>query len=415
MKTTTIFIVGIFVTSTLVLFGMHYFVEISTYIEQSPKFSGLTLSVKYIQHNLFLYNSTALRGSGSGTHDSTNYHKESNGKDIDPEGTYGYEQIDLSPETVEKEGDHYGDDANDVDDKQLKNIPPSKPHHLDTPIAQEPEPEEAYGEEADDVITPDTPVRKSDIKTKPVVHHKKHHNADNTASSITSEQALINNRLAGQKVQPPVVTSSGKVKKPTDPYNYIVNIDPDWGMEGKWELPYIKVLPTKKPPLKKDRVVVFNDIHIPESGFNNNIVHAPSSVPGQPRALLEANSVLQKHILYNNKQFDKHTHDLEDVMFYLKNSPECLHSPIYLTMATVHDDLYWQLIENFVYTLVKFEVVQCSLVICVSDLKCMKMCDDAYFPCYNYVASENPKPSVMEQIAQVIYFSDCSLKCCLLY
>eukprot|EP01032_Pedospumella_encystans_P028292 gene28292-31953_t len=325
MNTTTIFIVGIFVTSTLVLFGMHYFVEISTYIEQSPKFSGLTSSVEYIQHNLFHYNSTALRGSGAGTQDSTNRNQESNGKDIDPEGMYGYEPIDLSPKRVEKEGDHYGDDANDADDKQLKNIPPSKPHHLDVPIAEEPEPEEAYGEEADDVSAPDTPVQKPNLKAEPVVHHKKHHNADNTASSITSKQALINNRLAGQKVQLPVVTSSGKVKKPTDPYNYIVNIDPDWGMEGKWELPYIRVLPTKKPPLKKDRVVVFNDIHIPESGFNNNIVHAPSSVPGQPRALLEANSVLQKHILYNNKQFDKHTHDLEDVMYYLKNSPECLH------------------------------------------------------------------------------------------
>jgi len=399
MSTTTIFILGIFLTSTLVLFGMHYFVEISTYLEQSPKFSKLTSSVGYIQQSIFHYNATtsALRGAGS---DQANNNQGSNAKDTDPEGTYGYEPIDFSTKAAEEEGDHYGDDVNEADDKQIKNTR-SKPHHLDTPIEEELEPEEAYGEEADDVTTQDIPVQKPDTIAKPVVvHHKKPHNADNTASSITSEQALINNRLAGLKVQPPVVTSSGKVKKPTDPYNYIVNIDPDWGMEGKWELPYIKVLPTKKPPLKKDRVVVFNDIHIPESGFNNNI-YAPSSVPGQPRALTEANIILQKHILHNNKLFDKHTHDLEDVMYYLKNSPECLHSPIYLTMATVHDDLYWQLIENFVYTLVKFEVVQCSLVICVSDLKCMKMCDEAYFPCYNYVARENPKPSVMEQIAQV--------------
>jgi hypothetical protein len=70
-------------------------------------------------------------------------------------------------------------------------------------------------------------------------------------------------------------------------------------------------------------------------------------------------------------------------------------------MATVGDDLYWQLIENFVYTLVKFEVSDCALVICVSDLRCMRMCAAAKFPCFNYIAEEVPLPSVMEQIAQV--------------
>eukprot|EP01034_Spumella_vulgaris_P027166 gene27166-33849_t len=70
-------------------------------------------------------------------------------------------------------------------------------------------------------------------------------------------------------------------------------------------------------------------------------------------------------------------------------------------MATVHDDLYWQLIENFMYTMVKFNISACSIVICVSDPKCMKLCDEAHFPCYNYVEHVTPLPSVMEQIAAV--------------
>ena len=155
----------------------------------------------------------------------------------------------------------------------------------------------------------------------------------------------------------------------------------------------------------------------------------PSGILGMPRELTKANVILQQHPLYNNylennnrnggsgggggtkskvgngnslsDPYDKHSHSLEEVMVYIQNSPKCSQQPIYLTMATVGDDLYWQLIENFVYTLVKFEVSECALVICVSDVKCMKMCDAAYFPCYNYIAADTPLPSVMEQIAQV--------------
>jgi hypothetical protein len=65
---------------------------------------------------------------------------------------------------------------------------------------------------------------------------------------------------------------------------------------------------------------------------------------------------------------------LPDAMLHIQRDPVCVGKPIFMTMATVGDDLYWQLIENFVYTLVKFNVSDCSLVICVSDPHCMELC-----------------------------------------
>ena len=47
------------------------------------------------------------------------------------------------------------------------------------------------------------------------------------------------------------------------------------------------------------------------------------------------------------------TSSLEDVLVYLKERPQCSQSPVFLGMATVGEDLYWQLIENYFYTLVK--------------------------------------------------------------
>ena len=63
----------------------------------------------------------------------------------------------------------------------------------------------------------------------------------------------------------------------------------------------------------------------------------------------------------------------------------------------------------------KYNVSDCSLVICVSDARCMDMCAASYFPCYNYRSEAVRKalasgkdesavmnmPSVMEQIAEV--------------
>jgi hypothetical protein len=236
--------------------------------------------------------------------------------------------------------------------------------------------------------------------------------------AVESKTVKPNNYLRSEKVGVPAVVkaklpSKGKHPKKRDPYNFVREIDPNWGVKGEWDLKFIEVLPTKKVLLKRDRRVVFpngtlhfithpGDAASSPTGSGATASRAsPSGIPGMPQELMKANEKLKHHPLFDTSTFDKNTHSLEEVMYFLKNTPQCSKQPVYLTMATVGDDLYWQLIENFVYTLVKFEVVDCALVICVSDSKCMEMCDAAYFPCFKYESAEKPLPSVMEQIAQV--------------
>lgn len=41
-------------------------------------------------------------------------------------------------------------------------------------------------------------------------------------------------------------------------------------------------------------------------------------------------------------------------------------------------------IENFIYSMVKFGLISCTLMVCVSDHKCIELCDAAHFPCYDF-------------------------------
>lgn len=45
-------------------------------------------------------------------------------------------------------------------------------------------------------------------------------------------------------------------------------------------------------------------------------------------------------------------------------------------------------IENFVYTMAKFDVSSCTIMVCVSDPLCMKLCAESSFPCYDYQHSD---------------------------
>ena len=45
-------------------------------------------------------------------------------------------------------------------------------------------------------------------------------------------------------------------------------------------------------------------------------------------------------------------------------------------------------IENFVYTMAKFDVSSCTVMVCVSDPLCMKLCAESSFPCYDYQHSD---------------------------
>ena len=397
------FIVGIFISAGVFLYSLHYTVQISSYFQQSSKLRRTKLSDYYYLRN---HPHTAIptkdepEGYSYETlNDSKEKQKKNNndaaknknnieGSDEEYEG-YGYESVSVVDDYEgydDLEGYGYFDEQEEEIKGEKLNSGGKSSKVEDT---NNPEEElEGYG-----YIDDEKEIQEEQSSSQKLnMNHKK-------PSPVVIKQ---NNIIATNKATPLENKNNNKkkkAKKPRDPYNYVKTIDPNWGVEGEWDLPYIKVLPTKKPPIKKDRRVVFPSFT--SHSDMNRLKEAPSGILGQPRELLKANKLLEKHPLYHNTAFNKHEHTLEDVMYYIKNSPSCIEQPVYLTMATVGDDLYWQLIENFVYTLVKFEVSDCSLVICVSDLKCMKMCDDAKFPCFNYVAKEQPLPSVMEQIAQV--------------
>ncbi len=195
------------------------------------------------------------------------------------------------------------------------------------------------------------------------------------------------------------------------------------------EKDWIRVLPTpKKTELKQDREVLMRGEYIEPLQRPNG---EASGIVGQPRAYTAAQNVLRQHPLFDvlrdsdkyrgaggNDAFDETNCAYGTVcaiMLQLSQTPQCVNSPLYLTMASVGDDLYWQLIENFVYTAVKFDFVQCALVICVSDDYCMKLCKESLFPCYDYrrpvpsVEQQEKyhlsvKPSVMESIAELKLF-----------
>ena len=179
---------------------------------------------------------------------------------------------------------------------------------------------------------------------------------------------------------------------------------------------YIRVLPSEKIPLKWERMIVFpSNMSLERGGPSGDI---PSGIAGRPRELILVEQILQRHLIYTaNKLPSK----LEEVIYTLQKSASCVNKPIFLTvrnkisqsrtivsytsycfhqMATVGEDLYWQLAENFVYTLAKYNYSDCSLLICVGDRRCMEMCRKQHFPCFLYQQDKGlSSSSVMEQIA----------------
>jgi hypothetical protein len=125
-----------------------------------------------------------------------------------------------------------------------------------------------------------------------------------------------------------------------------------------------------------------------------------------PAALSDARKVLDNHPFHRlpqNNSVDKML--LEDALFYLSSQPQCKRIPIFTSMAQIGSDLYWQLIQNFVYTMVKFGLSDCAVMICVTDQFCMEMCAKSGFPCLYYdhglFNPDIPLPSALEQIAQL--------------
>lgn len=130
---------------------------------------------------------------------------------------------------------------------------------------------------------------------------------------------------------------------------------------------------------------------------------------GSPPAYLEARKILDRHPFNQlpvNRTIDELS--LEEAMLYLSKQPQCEKKPIFTSMAQVGTDLYWQLIENFIFTMVKFSISDCSVMICVTDKHCMDLCKRAGFPCLYYDHGlhnpNEPLPSALEQIAHLKLF-----------
>lgn len=183
----------------------------------------------------------------------------------------------------------------------------------------------------------------------------------------------------------------------------------------KMEEAFIQIMPTRgKPEIKQNRRVVLDKSLIAPI---QRPPGAASGIQGRPRALIAAIAALEKHPLHAlippsdpvqssqlhlRRGHNATTDTLEGALVYMKNTDQCKNMPIFLTMANAGDELYWQLIENFVYTMAKFGVSDCAFVICVSDARCMSMCKESLFPCFDYRYTLTlPPPSVMEQIAAV--------------
>ena len=92
------------------------------------------------------------------------------------------------------------------------------------------------------------------------------------------------------------------------------------------------------------------------SSFNDsNLLSSPFSYTNKPHQISELSSKLsiepfESHPFHYFTSYNG-GRTLEKVMAYLSQDSACLKKPIFLTMARVTSDVYWQLIENFFYTM----------------------------------------------------------------
>lgn len=118
--------------------------------------------------------------------------------------------------------------------------------------------------------------------------------------------------------------------------------------------------------------------------------------------------VLSNHPIHQLKQSESsnNTTAFEDYFVHVKSHSSCANLPLFVSMANVFSDLYWQMyvlkrclcrlpcldlrrylydrIENFIYTMVKFDLSDCAVMVCVSDSNCMKRCQESLFPCVDF-------------------------------
>ena len=69
-------------------------------------------------------------------------------------------------------------------------------------------------------------------------------------------------------------------------------------------------------------------------------------------------------------------------MKHLSKQKKCRNKPIIISMAKVISPLYWQLIENFYATMIRFDLFECSMMVCISDFQCLEACKKNNYPWY---------------------------------
>ncbi len=173
-------------------------------------------------------------------------------------------------------------------------------------------------------------------------------------------------------------------------YNLFRNIDPD---------NLNQIILTESPSDTSDNTTILSKIVVDEIKPLNNSVYKFTS------PIEEAIYYLSNHPIHSMNTSDM---ELQDLVVRLGSNSDCKinNIPIFISMANIGSigSLYWELVENFIYSMVKFKLINCTLLICVSDKKCFEACQKYKFPCYYYeydliTHKKNLFPSTMEQIA----------------
>lgn len=239
-------------------------------------------------------------------------------------------------------------------------------------------------------------IEKSNVSLEPILTDYHVNKNSNTIGSLEStvdtneqsKQSLISNAIRKEDDSSSGQNNNQSKKKKKKKFVPIPDwIDPSGPFdEGK----YIKLMPSRRGGIRQDRGVDFSNMTFPP---HQRPPGNPSGVPGYPRAYNEVLQLLASHPLSSLSVWEQSpvkSPSLVDVLIALQESPSCRSLPIFLTMATVGDELYWQLIENFVYTMARFQVLNCTVVICITDAHCMDLCRQNNFPCYDYQYEKKP-------------------------
>lgn len=100
-------------------------------------------------------------------------------------------------------------------------------------------------------------------------------------------------------------------------------------------------------------------------------------------SLAATRKALQAHPLLSILASSPHA-GIDDVLVEMQRFDKCTNKPLVITMAKIGTPLYWQLVENFVFSMAKFDLVECALMVCIADQHCMDLCAEAAFPCFLY-------------------------------